>query len=123
VKTEPQAAAAKAAPAREQQRRFSRHSLDARIQVSVFREGKTTVLWGRTSEIGADGIGATLTGELTSGEVVSVELPVSLAPYLVKVRAIVRYTRGLHCGLEFLALTKEQRTTVDRVCEMLNRTL
>ncbi len=107
----------------ERQRRFSRHNLDARIQVSVFRDGKTIVLWGRTSEIGVDGIGATLTGELTAGEVVSLELPVSLSPYLVRVRAIVRYTRGLHCGFEFLAVTAEQRNTLERLCEMLRSTL
>ena len=114
---------AKTEPTYERQRRFCRYSLDARIQVSVFREGKTIVLWGRTSEIGADGVGATLTGELTPGEVVSLELPVSVSPYLVRLRAIARYAQGLHCGFEFLAMTQEQRNTLERLCEMLTRTL
>lgn len=109
--------------AHEQKRRYPRHNLDTRVQVSVFREGHTIVLWGRTSEIGVDGIGATLTGELTLGEVVSVELPVSVPPYLLKLRAIVRYTQGLHCGFEFLAVTQQQRNTLERICEIANRTV
>lgn len=119
----PQTQAVKHAPGYERQRRFPRYSLDARIQVSVFRDGKTLILWGRTSEIGVDGIGATLTGELTSGEVVSLEVSLSVSPYLLKVRSIVRYTHGLHCGFEFLAMTQEQRNTLERLCEMLTRTL
>ena len=122
MKTHIKVPSAKPAPAHERQRRYSRHPLDARIEVSVFREGNTIVLWGRTSEIGVDGIGATLTGELASGEVVSLELPVSVAPYLLKMRAIVRYTQGLHCGFEFLAVTQLQRNTLERICEIAKRT-
>ena len=118
-----QTQAVKSARAYERQRRFPRYGLDARIQVSVFREGKTVVLWGRTSEIGIDGVGATLSGELASGEVVSLELSLSFPPYLLKVRSIVRYTHGLHCGFEFLAMTQEHRNTLERLCEMLTRTL
>jgi hypothetical protein len=93
--------------------------LDARIQVSVFREGVTVSLWGRTNELGADGIGATLTGELAVGEVVAMEFPIPVAPYVMKVRAIVRYSQGLRCGFEFLIVTSEQRETLCRTCEVL----
>lgn len=107
----------------EQRRRFPRHNLDVRIQVSVFREGQSIVLWGRTSEIGVDGVGATLTGQVTPGEVVTIELSLPVHPHLVKVRGIVRYTQGLHCGFEFLAVNAEQRRSLYRVCEMLDRAL
>lgn len=100
-------------------RRFPRHHMDVHIQVAAFREGTTITLWGRTSELGQDGIGATLTGELTPGEVVSMEFPIPISPHLVKIRAIVRYRHGLHCGFEFLIMTEEQRQTLSRVCEML----
>ena len=66
-----------------------------------------------------DGIGATLTGELEPGEVVSMELSLPLTAAPMKMRAIVRYRQGLRHGFEFLTLTPEQRTTVERVCEML----
>ena len=100
-------------------RRFSRHRFDARIQVSVFREGQTTSYWGRTSELGQDGIGATLSGELHTGEVVSLEFPIPLPPYLMRLRAVVRYSDGLHCGFEFLVVSDEQRLAMRQVCVML----
>lgn len=100
-------------------RRFPRWRLDVRIQVSVFREGVTTLLWGRTNELGADGVGATLSGELAVGEVVSMEFPIPIAPFLMRVRAIVRYNHGLRCGFEFLVVTGEQKETLRRTCEVL----
>jgi hypothetical protein len=85
----------------------------------VFRDGTTVSLWGRTSELGQDGVGATLSGELKSGEVVAMEFPVPVPPYFLKVRAVVRYSEGLRCGFEFLIVTEEQREMLLRVCEVL----
>ena len=107
------------AEAHRQLRRFSRYRFDVRIQVSVFREGLTTTCWGRTSELGEDGIGATLSGELQAGEVVSLEFPVPLPPHVMKVRAVVRYSEGLRCGFEFLVVTDEQRLMLRQVCVVL----
>jgi len=108
-----------AEPGDKHRRRFSRWRFDVRIQVSVFREGVTTLLWGRTNELGADGIGATLSGELAAGEVVGMEFPIPVAPNVIKVRAIVRYTEGLRCGFEFLVVTSTQKDTLRRTCEVL----
>ena len=60
-----------------------------------------------------------LTGELSPGEVVSMEFPLPLSPYPVKLRAIVRYRIGLHYGFEFLTPTPEQRQSLDRICQIL----
>ena len=100
-------------------RRFSRYRFDVRIQASVFREGVITTCWGRTNELGQDGIGATLSGELQPGEVVSLEFPIPLEPYVTKLRAVVRYSDGLRCGFEFLVLTNEQKLTLRQVCVVL----
>ena len=108
-----------AAKAQRRLRRFSRHRFDVRIQVSVFREGLTTTCWGRTNELGEDGIGATLSGELQAGEVVSVQFPIPLPPHLIKVRAVVRYSDGLRCGFEFLVVTDEQKLILRQVCVVL----
>ncbi len=107
------------AKAQRRMRRSPRYRFDARIEVSVFREGVTTTCWGRTSELGEEGIGATLCGELQAGEVVSLEFPIPLAPHVMKVRAVVRYSDGLRCGLEFLVVTDEQRRTLRQVCVVL----
>ena len=100
-------------------RRFRRYPMDIRLSVQVFRSGETTSLWGRSTELGEDGVGGTMTGELEPGEVVSLELSLPLAAYPMKLRALVRYRVGLRHGFEFLTLNPQQRDILRRVCEML----
>ncbi len=100
-------------------RRFPRFVLDVRLQVRMFQNGEFCTCWGRSTEIGQDGIGATLTGDLEPGEIVTLEIPLPLSPYPIKVRAIVRYRHGLRYGFEFLTLNESQRDTVRRVCTYL----
>ena len=101
-------------------RRFPRFTLDVRLTAQVFREGESISVWGRSNELGQDGIGGTLTGELAVGEVVSLEfaLPVRVQP--MKLRAVVRYRHGLRHGFEFLAVSAKQRDDIQRACEMLS---
>jgi hypothetical protein len=105
--------------ARKSTRRFPRFALDSRIKVRMFQNGEFRDCWGHSTEIGQDGIGATLTGKLETGEIVSLEIPLPLSPYPLKVRAVVRYTDGLRYGFEFLTLSVTQRDTLRRTCEML----
>jgi len=100
-------------------RRFPRFVLDVRLQVRMFQNGEFQSCWGRSTEIGQDGIGATLTGSLSTGEIVTLEIPLPLTPYPIKVRAIVRFCQGLRYGFEFLTMNDSQRDTVRRVCEYL----
>jgi hypothetical protein len=100
-------------------RRFPRFAIDARLQVKMFQDGEFRTCWGRSTELGQDGIGATLTGSLENGEIVTLEIPLPLTPYPMKVRAIVRYRQGLRYGFEFLTLNDAQRDTMRRVCEYL----
>jgi hypothetical protein len=100
-------------------RKYPRYSLDVRLQVKMFQEGEFRTCWGRSTEIGQDGIGATLTGNLTTGEIVTLEIPLPLTTYPIKVRAIVRFCQGLRYGFEFLTMNEAQRDTVLRVCEYL----
>jgi hypothetical protein len=100
-------------------RRFPRFGIDMRLQVKMFQAGEFRTCWGRSTEMGQDGIGATLTGSLEPGEIVTLEIPLPLTPYPIKVRAIVRYRQGLKYGFEFLTLNDSQRDTIKRVCEYL----
>jgi hypothetical protein len=100
-------------------RKYPRFTLDARLQVRMFQDGEFRTCWGRSTEIGQDGIGATLTGNLTKGEIVTLEIPLPLTPYPIKVRAIVRFCQGLRYGFEFLTMDEMQRDTVRRVCQYL----
>jgi len=96
-------------------RRFPRFIIDVRLQVKMFQAGEFRNCWGRSTEMGQDGIGATLTGSLEPGEIVTLEIPLPLTPYPIKVRAIVRYRQGLRYGFEFLTLNDQQRDTIRRV--------
>jgi PilZ domain len=100
-------------------RRFPRFTIDVRLQVKMFQAGEFRNCWGRSTEMGQDGIGATLTGSLEPGEIVTLEIPLPLTPYPIKVRAIVRYRQGLRYGFEFLTLNDNQRDTIKRVCQFL----
>jgi PilZ domain-containing protein len=100
-------------------RRFPRFALDVRLTVNVFREGSVINFWGRSTELGEDGIGGTLTGDLVVGEVVSMEFPLPGSAYPCKLRAIVRFRHGLHYGFEFLTVSAEQRKALKRVTETL----
>jgi hypothetical protein len=100
-------------------RRFPRYAIDVRLQVKMFQAGEFRACWGRSTEMGQDGIGATLTGSLETGEIVTLEIPLPLSPYPIKVRAIVRYRQGLRYGFEFLTLNEGQRDTIQRVCQYL----
>jgi hypothetical protein len=106
-------------PATAYVRRYPRFAIDARLQVRMFQGGEFRTCWGRSTELGQDGIGATLTGELETGEIVSLDIPLPLSPYPLRVRAIVRYRQGLRYGFEFLTLSEAQRETIRRVCQML----
>jgi len=101
-------------------RRSPRCRIDVSVQVSVFREGQTTTYWGRAGELGQNGMGATLGGELQIGEVVSIEFPIPLAPYIMKLRAVVRYSKGVRYGFEFLVVPDEHRLVMRQVCEVLH---
>ena len=108
-----------AAKVHKRQRRFSRYRFDARIELSVFRDGVTAKYWGRTDELSLDGIGATMSGELQTGEVVSMEFSLPLPPHSIKLRAVVRYSRGLRHGFEFLIVSEEQRLVLRQLCVVL----
>jgi len=106
-------------PSPKNPRRFLRYPADIRVSIQVIRAAGTVSLWGRSTEIGEDGIGATLTEEIEPGEVVSMEFSLPVTSYPMKMRALVRYRTGLRHGFEFLALNSQQHEMLHRVCELL----
>src|SRR5438067_8667204 len=101
-------------------RRYSRYPLDVRVSAKVFREGTPLELWGRSIELGRDGIGATLTGQLEIGEVATLELTLPPTSTLLRLRALVRYRDGLRHGFEFLARDAKQEDLLRRACDLLS---
>ena len=102
------------------QRRFPRYAYDVHIQISVFREANTTKYSGRSCDLSLHGLGSILSGELQVGEVVSVEFSIPMPPQLMKLRAVVRYKKGLQYGVEFLVVDDVQSLALREVCAMLD---
>lgn len=107
-------------PDSQKQRRYPRYSLNVRVSAKVFREGTPLELWGRSIELGLDGIGVTLTGELEAGEVATLELTLPATSRPLKLRALVRYRDGLRHGFEFLARDAMQEELLRRTCDLLS---
>jgi len=94
-------------------RRVPRFSLGVAADVTVLRSGIPYSIPGRAVTLGELGLGLVLAGELHPGDSVGIEfrLPDAGGPFRLK--AIVRYQALLHCGLEFVSLTSEQRTLIE----------
>lgn len=94
-------------------RRHPRYRGDFSVTVSYFQGEDHRKLVGRCRDISQAGIGILVAAELTSGEVagLSFSLPGSSEPW--ELQAVIRYCRGCHYGFEFLALTGEQRDTLE----------
>ena len=93
-------------------RRVPRFSMAAPLDVVVLRSGIPDTLPGRTVDLCERGIAAVLAGELAPGEHVGVEVRLSPEGQPLRTRAMVRYQDRLKCGLEFTAITPDQRSVI-----------
>jgi TonB family protein len=93
-------------------RRVPRFQVQAPLDVTVLRSGIPDTVPGRSLNLCERGIAAVLAGEVVAGEVVGVELRLPLLADPLRARAMVRYQDKLHCGLEFLGLTPDQRSGI-----------
>src|SRR3984885_15924560 len=98
-------------------RRGLRYGVQAPLDVTVLRSGVPDSVPGRSLNLGSGGVAAILAAELLPGEVVGVEiiLPRALVP--LRARARVRHQDKLHCGMEFVGLSAEQKAAIRRWTE------
>lgn len=106
-------------PLRGWQRRHQRHRADFPVKASVLRESGYLQLSGRCGDLGHGGLGAVLTAEVAKDEVLSLEFSLPGVPTPLVVRAIVRYSKGMLHGFEFLGLSQEQQAAIDNYCATL----
>lgn len=93
-------------------RRVPRFSMAAPLDVVVLRSGIPDTVPGRSVDLCERGIAAVLAGELAPGEHVGVEVRLSPDGQPLRTRAMVRYQDRLKCGLEFTAITPDQRSVI-----------
>ncbi|HEX6824096.1 MAG TPA: TonB family protein [Candidatus Sulfotelmatobacter sp.] len=106
AKTQP---AAWSGPSR---RRVPRFRMLVPLDVTVLRSGIPDTLPGRALNVCERGMGAIIAGELVAGESVGVEIRLSATGDPLRTRATVRYHDKLQYGLEFTAISNEQRNTI-----------
>jgi TonB family protein len=82
------------------------------LDVTVLRSGIPDTLPGRALNVCERGMGAIIAGELVTGESVGVEIRLSATGDPLRTRATVRYHDNLRYGLEFTAISNEQRNTI-----------
>jgi TonB family protein len=93
-------------------RRVPRFPMQSVLDVTVLRSGIPDTVPGRAVNVCERGIAAMLAQELVPGQSVAIEVQLSLAAPPLRARAVVRYQDKLRSGLEFVALTAEQREAI-----------
>lgn len=96
-----------------------RYQVAAPIDIVVLKSGVPETIPGRSVDLGEGGLGAIAAGELQPGQAVGVEIFLPEVSRPVRARALVKYHRQLHCGLQFLALPKQEH---DALRYWINRT-
>lgn len=86
--------------------------------MTVLRSGIPDTLPGRSVNVCERGIAAVLSGELTPGERVGLELHLPSIGIPLRTRALVRHYDRLRCGMEFLGLTAAQQAAIRNWAEL-----
>ena len=86
--------------------------MQAQVDLTVLRSGVPDTVPGRSVNVCERGVAAIVAGELVTGESVGVELYLPPLAEPLRTRALVRYQDKLRCGLEFVALSAEQRASI-----------
>lgn len=93
-------------------RRVPRFQMQVPLDVTVLRSGIPDTVPGRSLNLCERGIAAVLAGELLPGETVGIAVQLPLFAEPLQTRATVRYWDRLRCGMEFVALSPEQRALI-----------
>lgn len=93
-------------------RRVPRYRVQEPLDVTVLRSGIPDAVPGRSVNVCERGIAAVLAGDLTPGESVGVEVRLGPIGEPLRTRATVRYQNRLLYGLEFMALSEQQRSAI-----------
>lgn len=103
---------------RPSRRRLPRYRVQAPLDVTVLRSGIPDTLPGRSINVCERGIAAVLSGELTAGERVGIEIHLPSVAVPLRARALVRYYDRLRCGMEFLGLSAAQQAAIRNWAEL-----
>ncbi len=100
-------------------RQCPRYYCDGRVNITVYRSSGKYDLWGRIADLSESGIGATVSGELSQGEFVALQLSTPSLFFSLELRGRVCHRRGYYYGFEFLIVSDMQRERIKLACKGL----
>jgi hypothetical protein len=93
-------------------RNLPRYLISVPLDLITLRSGIPDSIPGRCTDISEAGLGAAFAGELKLNQHVAIELKLPQLALPLRARAIVRHHDRLHCGLQFVNLSIEQREMI-----------
>ncbi len=101
-------------------RRFERFDVDCRVKLIRNCLGKTSVHYGRASNISIGGIMLVAPVDLDAGEIVNLEFNLPHKSEVLCLRAVVRRRLGTYSyGIEFRDMNQQTQQSITRMCETL----
>jgi CheY-like chemotaxis protein len=101
-------------------RTLQRYKVVVPLSIRVLRSGVAVHLNGTSTDLGEGGIGVQLvTGELTPGEIITVEFSLPTAPHPMKLYGMVRHRKMEQYGIQFVEISGEQRQAIGDLCDVL----
>jgi hypothetical protein len=101
-------------------RRYPRYKIDIRIRLTRGQSDRSSVVYGRGTEVGQGGMAVFADIELSIGEIVHVEFPILSSPLPLRVKGTVRNRIQFRYGLEFVDMMQAERGEIVRLCEFLS---
>ena len=104
--------------AKEEDRRWERHSIVIPVDVTVTLNGQRSKFRGEASGISLGGMRLFVTREIADGTSVLLEFLVPYHTTELILRAVVRNREGFTHGIEFLNPTPAQLQMIERTCKI-----
>ncbi len=101
-------------------RRYKRYQIDVGLQIRYTKDGVTSSLRARGSDIGAAGMSAFIPAELDLGQTVSMTLTLPYSSEQLRLTAVVRNRSGFRYGVEFFSPSERDRSIIERCCTALS---
>jgi hypothetical protein len=100
-------------------RRHSRHELDTALTATLRDVNSARSLHGRSLDISVAGVSGLFATELAVGTAVTLEFSVPVTSRSLRLAAVVRNRRAYRYGFEFVGLSPEERTLIEKTCRTL----
>jgi CheY-like chemotaxis protein len=101
-------------------RTLQRYKVVVPVTVRVLRSGVAVRLKALSTDLGEGGMGIeVVSGELTPGEIITIEFSLPTSPHPMKLYGMVRHRKLELYGIEFVEISGEDRQAIGDLCDVL----